>query len=491
MKKLYIAIVILFVVLVTVIIINTVSYQSRQMIVAPVAPVATIAVDANKAAQRLALAIQLPTISNQQVDVFNAKALLQLHGLIERQFPLVAAQLERRVINNYSLLYQWPGANPDLKPVTFLAHMDVVPAEVESLTLWSYAPFSGTLAEGFIWGRGAMDDKSSMYALLEAVEHLLAQSFVPQRTLYLAFGHDEEVGGAQGAAKIAEYMQEKSIHSLFTLDEGMVIVDAQLSPAKQATAIVGIAEKGYVSVSLTAKAQGGHSSIPDKISAIGLLAEAILALEENQMPASLDGPSGKMFEFIGPEMTGVQKMVFANRWLFNQVILSSLLAKKSTAALIRTTTAVTLLQAGVKENVLPSQATAVVNFRILPGNDAQQVLAHVSKVIDNDNVSISFTKNSVKKPASLVSASDTPEFLMLEKTVKQIFPNTLFTPGLVLGGTDSRHYETVADNNYRFLPYQVSNEDLARVHGVDERLSIKAYGQMIQFYRQLMLNVAQ
>ncbi len=375
-----------------------------------------------------------------------------------------------------------------MKPITFLAHLDVVPPDPETENEWQHSPFSGTIADGFIWGRGALDDKSSVFSVLEAVEHLINQGFVPNRTVYLAFGHDEEIGGKEGAAKIAGHFKQQGVSSLFTLDEGMPIIDEKLSPAKKVTGIIGIAEKGYTTLKLTARAEGGHSSMPSKTSAVGIIARAITSLEENQMPSSLSGPSEKMFDFVGPEMGIVKRALFANRWLFKGVIMSVLEGKKSTAATIRTTTAVTMVNGGVKENVLPQHATAVANFRILPGNTSEDVLEHARRVVANPAVTIEFLSKGPQEEPPRVSATDTSEFMVIGKTIRQIFKGAIFSPGLVPGGTDSKHYQNVAENNYRFAPYTFGPEDLARVHGVNERIGIEDYGLMVKFYAQLIMN---
>jgi len=430
----------------------------------------------------------LKTISFKKAEDSATEPFLQMIDLISKTFPKVEENLEKNVINTYSLLYKWTGKNPCLKPIIFLAHYDIVPPEPGTENQWQHPPFSGTIADGFIWGRGALDDKCSVFSLLEAVEHLMSQGFVPNRTIYLAVGHDEELGGKQGAAKIAAYLKQQGVSSLFTLDEGLAVISKKLSPAKKITGLVGIAEKGYTTLKLTAKSEGGHSSMPSKTSSAGILAGAITSLEENQMPSSLSGPSKIMFNFIGPEMGMVEKALFANQWLFESVIISVLEGKKSTAAMIRTTTAVTMINGGIRENVLPKQVSAVVNFRILPGNTSKDVLEHAKRVVDNPAVSIEFLgKGTIDEP-SKVSAADTSEFMLIGKTIKQIFKGAIFSPGLVLGGSDSKHYQDVAENNYRFAPYTIAPEDLGRIHGVNERIGVKDYTLMIKIYVQLIMN---
>lgn len=473
--------------LLLIVVANTLTMRSRQPEVILLQQ--DISIDSEKAAERLAQAIRLKTISYQEASDFIAEPFLQLIDLVAVTFPKVEQKLEKKVINRYSLLYRWRGKNPELKPLIFLAHLDVVPPDPKTAGQWQYPPFSGAIEDGYIWGRGTLDDKSSVFGVLEAVEYLIAQGFVPDRSIYLAFGHDEEIGGKQGAAKIAQYLKHQGVNALFTLDEGMVIVDEQLSPAQKMTGIIGVAEKGYVTLELNAKVAGGHSSMPAKESAVGALAKAVLALEENQMKPSLTGVSGELFEFLGPEMNGVKKLLFANRWLFDAVIMSVLLEKKSTAAMIRTTTAVTLLNAGVKENVLPAEASALVNFRILPENTSNDVLQHARTVVNNQAVTIQIVNNGMLKEASKISATDSFAFTQIGKTIQQIFKGALIAPGLVLAGTDSVHYEALSENSYRFAPYTFGPEDLSRVHGVNERIGIEDYRQMIQFYAQLILNL--
>lgn len=485
-KRVITLIVCMLAVLILVIIVNTLLFSSRQ---ANVEAVAGIEIDELQVAERLSAAIKLATVSSQDAESFDAGAFQKLHQLMADAFPRVGATLETTTIGHHSLLYKWPGTEPALKPVTYLAHLDVVPVDPATEQAWAYGPFSGAIADGYIWGRGALDDKSSVFALLEAVEHLILQGFVPRRTLYFAFGHDEELGGRAGAAMIAEYFRQRGISSWFTLDEGMLIVDERLSPAKQRTAIIGVAEKGYATLRLDADAEGGHSSLPAPQSAVGRLAKAVVALESEQMPSRLSGPSGALFDYIGPEMGLLKRVLFANRWLFEGVILSALEQKKSTAAMVRTTTALTMFNAGLKENVLPSQARALVNFRILPGDDSEQVLSHAREVVDDPAVAVNFMNTAGTREPSKISAIDTPAFQLLGKTVKQVFDNALFAPGLVLAGTDTRHYEGVADNNYRFAPIVFGPEDLTRIHGVNERIGIQDYGLMIKFYAQLIQNV--
>ena len=397
--------------------------------------------------------------------------------------------MKREIVNDYSLLYRWQGSDPSLKPILLNAHTDVVPVEPNTEADWTHSPFSGTIADGFIWGRGAMDMKASLMGILEAIEYLITQSFVPARTVYLAFSHDEEAGGSNGTAKIAELLEGRGVRLNYTLDEGLVITHGIVPGLAKPAALVGLAEKGAVVLELSTRAKGGHSSMPPVSTAVGKLGRAIHRLETNQMPARLDSPVTDMFAYLAPEMPFAWRVVFANRWLFNPWLVPRLEEIQATNALVRTTTAPTVIQGGVKSNVLPSSARAVVDFRILPGDTVTSVIEHVRATIDDPDITIRQMgrEPSVPSPVSRVAASS---FTALRKTIHQVFPDVVVAPGLVIGRTDSRRYAKLADNSYRFLPMRLAPEDLKRIHGIDERIAVENYIEIIRFYVQVLHNTA-
>lgn len=486
MKKLMKAILGIIILLIVVLIFNTMMFTSKQE---TARPVKLIDVDANKVSMRLSQALQIPTTSYQETSKFDTTKFVEFRQLLEKNYPLVHQNIELKVINDYSLLYKWPGSDTSLKPVIFMAHIDVVPVEPGTESGWTYEPFSGAIKEGFIWGRGALDMKSTLVAILEAAEENLKQGLSPKRTMYLAFGHDEEIGGKNGAKKIVDYLKKHGVKIAFTIDEGMPILDKNLSPAKQLTAIIGLAEKGYITLKITAKGKGGHSSMPPLETTLGIIAKAITALEKNQMPASYSGPIKLLFDYIGPEMPFIQKMLFANHWLFERFIISRLEKITSMNALIRTTMAPTVIQGGVKENVLPSQAHVLVNFRIRPGNTPDDVVAHAKKVISNPAVDVSVHGRTGSMPSPVASV-DAIGFKTIQKTISEVFENTIVAPGLLVAGTDTKHYMSISDNNYRFLPLIFDPEDSKRIHGINERIAVDNYVKMIQYNARLMENVS-
>jgi carboxypeptidase PM20D1 len=362
----------------------------------------------------------------------------------------------------------------------------VVPVEPGTEGAWTHSPFSGAIADGFIWGRGTLDDKPGVLGILEAVEHLLAQGFQPERTVLLAFGHDEEVGGVHGARNIAALLRQRGVKPEFILDEGGAIAEGIIDGIVAPVALIGTAEKGYVSVDLVAQAEGGHSSMPPRHTAIGRLAAVIHGLEEDQMPARIDGVTKQSFEVLAPEMPFGPRLVLSNLWLFGPLAERKLSRDPAANSRIRTTTAATILHGGVKENVLPHEARAVVNFRILPGDTVADVLEHV-RAHAGPEVQVSARQATEPSPESDAEA---PSFRLIQTTIGQVFPGTLVSPNLLGGGTDSKHFQRLSRNVYRFLPVRIHKEDLARVHGTNERIGVEDYAGVVRFYVQLVRNAA-
>ena len=446
-------------------------------------------VDAQRPAENLSNAIRHRTISFFDSDRRDRRAFLGFHSFLRETFPAVRRALDRELVGELSLLYRWLGSDESLEPVLLLAHQDVVPVPPDAVDSWTHPPFSGAIADGFVWGRGTMDDKSSLMAILEAVERLLDAGFAPRRTVFLAFGHDEEVGGAAGASAIAETLEGRGVRAAFVLDEGSAVLEAGVvGGIDSPLALVGVAEKGYLSVELSVKAAGGHSSMPPPTTAVGTLATAIYRLERNPMPTRLEGTTQQLFEYLGPEFPFHYRLLFANLWLFRPVLEWRLAKDPPTNAMLRTTTAATMIEGSPKDNVLPSYARAVVNFRILPGDNVQAVLAHVRRVVDDPRVAVEPLR--LRREPTTPSDVESPDFQLLARTIREVFGPIPVAPNLVLGGTDARHYERVSPDLYRFSPIRVSREDVSRAHGIDERLSVSSHAQAIRFFMRLIRNAA-
>lgn len=484
MKKALAVLGLLLLALIAVVLVRTALVRSHQI---AAEPVPEISIDSRAAAERLAGAVRFPTISQDDGRV-EREAFLGLHEHLARSFPLVHARLTREVVADYSLLYTWKGKNPNAAPILLLSHQDVVPVEPGTERSWTHPPFSGAIADGFVWGRGTLDDKPGVLGLLEAVELLLAQGFQPERTVLLAFGHDEEVSGVHGARQVAAVLRQRGVKPEFILDEGGAIAEGMVEGVKAPIALIGTAEKGYVSVDLVAKSEGGHSSMPPRHTAIGRLAAAIHGLEEDQMPARIDGATRKSFEVLAPEMPFGPRLFLSNLWLFDPLARRTFSNDPAANSRIRTTTAATIVNGGVKENVLPLEARAVVNFRILPGDTVADVLEHV-RAQAGPEVQVSARQATATEP-SFESDVNAPSYRLIQTTVGQVFPGTLVSPNLLGGGTDTKHYKDLTRNIYRFLPVHIQKGDLARIHGTNERVSLESYAGAIRFFVQLLRNAA-
>jgi carboxypeptidase PM20D1 len=373
------------------------------------------AVDTDRAVRNLAAAVTFRTIAVDGGGGEHAGEFAAFHTFLETTYPRVHAALDREVVAGHTLIYRWAGTQRDLAPVLLMGHMDVVPVEPGTEDAWPHAPFAGVIADGYVWGRGAMDDKPNVIGLMEAAEHLLTEDFRPSRTLYLLFGHDEETGG-DGAAAAAELFAARGIRFEFVLDEGGMILDPEVFGSSAPIALVKTAEKGYLTVELSVRGTGGHSSRPPRETPVGILSRAIVRLEDNPFPARLDGPALDMVSALAPDMGGAARVAFANRWLLGGMLLRRMSADPSANASIRTTMAPTMLQASPKDNILPSRASAIVNFRPLTGDSVAGVLHRVRRIIADDRVRIDVVTAVEPSPASDPASGN---YALLGRTIRK------------------------------------------------------------------------
>lgn len=489
MKKVLLVLVALVALLVGVLAVNTMRLPAPE---GPAAEGTVVTVDTTIAAQRLADAVRIRTVSYASGAPIDTAAFLAFHDFVARAFPLAHAQLTREVVGGLSLLYTWKGTDDAAAPVVLMGHMDVVPVPEANLSEWTHDPFSGAIADGYIWGRGTIDDKTTVLATLEAVEGLLAQGYVPPRTVYLTFGHDEEVGGRYGARTIVDTLVARGVKPALVIDEGGFMASGVLPGVQGRAAIVGIAEKGYLSLRLTAKAQGGHSSMPTARTAVGALSRAIAALEANPFPLSMEGPTRGMLEAMAPYATGSQRVVLANLWLTEPLVVRTLGRSPLGAALMHTTISPTMLDAGIKDNVLPPEASAVVNFRIRPGETQQSVMEYVTRVIADTMITVAPT-DSARTDPSPVSDPSSAAFQLIARTVRGMLPGETVPvlPYLVMGGTDAKYWNDHSDKVFRFLAVPLGDGDVARIHGVNERIRVQDYAAAVRFFSGLLRGLDQ
>lgn len=443
-------------------------------------------VNTQAAADRLSAAIRQDTVSTMDRSRPVPRSFDELREWIERTYPRLHATLQRERINEHSLLYCWPGsaAQAELEPVMLCGHLDVVPVDPSTEREWTYPPFSGRVADGYVWGRGALDMKSNVIAVLESVEALLEAGYEPDRTLYLAFGHDEEIGGFQGARRIADWLVERGVRLSVVLDEGPGILQEALPGLEVPAAVVGVAEKGYAAIELRVEGRPGHSSTPPRHTAIGVLSRAIARLENHPRPARLN-LARMTLEALGPFLPLNTRLALANGWLLGGRLRGALEERPLTNALLRSTMAVTVIEGGIKDNVLPALARAAVSARLLPGDRPGDIVEHIRKVIDDEAVQVRLVEDAFWDAAP-VSPVEGPAYTSLADTVRQIFPDVAVAPALLPAVTDSRHYSRVCSHVYRFSPYLLDPALQRTVHGIDERIPVDALERMIQFYTQII-----
>jgi len=427
-------------------------------------------------AERLAEAVRIQTISYQDRSQIDYSQFAHFHQFLRDTYPRVFREMQVETINGFSLLLRWPGSDDSLAPVLFTAHMDVVPVEPGTEQDWQHPPFDGVVADGRIYGRGTLDDKMGLLGLLEAAEQLLAQGFEPQRTLVFAFGHDEEISGRQGASAIAERMRELGLHFSWMVDEGgMLVSDNPLLPDKT-MAMINIAEKGYLTLTLEATGEGGHSSNPPVVSTIGRLANALARIEANPFPPRLVVPVAAMFEAVAPHVGQPERMIFENLWLTGGLLARNMAGERATMPFVRTTTALTMFNGGIKENVVPQRAEARVNFRLLPGDTPEMVVRHIQEIVDDPLVQISYDEWD-NLPAIADHAGG--GFDVIKAAVESVYPDAVVVPSLLTATTDTRHYVDLVDNQYRFHGVEMTAGQATSIHGTDEYVGVRSYEKSI------------
>jgi len=359
-----------------------------------------------------------------------------------------------------------------------------VPADPGTLHEWLQGPFSGAIDQGFIWGRGTLDCKNQMIGVLEAAETLLEHDFSPERTILFAFGHDEEIGGKNGAQQIVAWMQQQGIRAAAVLDEGGAILKGGFPGIDGCAAVIGPVEKGHIDVRMTVTGTPGHASTPPGHTTIGILARAITRIESNPMPAHVDRVL-PMFRGLGESLPFAYRLIFANHWLFGGILRRILEANPQMNASIRTSIAATMIHGGVKENILPHEVCANLNIRLLPGDAIKDVLDHLQRVVRDNRIKFELHGNSCTE-ASLDSPDNGEVYNSIRTSIRQIFGPIPVTSYIMLGGSDARHYSLISDHIYRFSPEILSTEDLDRVHGINERKSVEGQTEAVRFFMVLI-----
>uniref|UniRef100_A0A4W5PR23 Peptidase M20 domain containing 1 n=1 Tax=Hucho hucho TaxID=62062 RepID=A0A4W5PR23_9TELE len=410
-------------------------------------------------------AIRIPTMSTTKTQL-NITALGEFDSLLRKVFPTVFSShlVQHEVVANYSHLFWVPGSDLALVPYMLLAHIDVVPADENDG--WEAPPFSAKEMDGFIYGRGTIDNKQSVMVSDQSVEII----------------------GLQGAMNIVKVLKKKGVQLAFILDEGLAVLDGVISGLQGPAALIGISEKGKATVKLSVFKAPGHSSMPPRESSIGILAGAVKRLEDNPMPILFgEGPERRTFEHLAHRFGLPIKFVMSNMWLFSPLIGRVMERSPDTNAFLRTTTAVTMFNSGVKVNVLPSLAEAYVNLRIHPAQTVQEVLEFIQSTVGDERVKIELVDGFDPLPVSSYDETSFG-FQTIKKTLLDQFPQVTVAPGLCIGNTDSRHYTDLTKDIYRFTPTWIRPGDTQRFHGINERISKENYEELVVFYFNLIQN---
>ena len=449
------------------------------------------AFDAAQIAARLSEAVKLRTISWQPgaaaEDVEASKAaFVAFRDWIEKTYPEFSKTATREIVSDYTLVFTWAGSDPSLKPILLMSHMDVVPIAPGSEGNWTHPPFDGAIADGFVWGRGSMDTKEGIVGMLEAAEKLIAGGFKPKRTIMFSFGHDEELGGHQGNEKVAELLKSRKTALEFVVDEGGLITKGVVPNVEPPVALIGVAEKGYVTLDLVAKADGGHSSLPPPAAetAIGRLARAVGRVSDAPFKSGIDGVPREAMLKMAPAMGFGTRLAIANLWLFEPVVVKTMTKSTAASANIQTTIAPTIISGGNKDNVMPPEATASVNFRIHPRDTIKGVVEHVTEAIGDDKIEIK-VRDGARDPSP---TSDTagPDYAFLKTTLEKLMPGVIVVPNLMSGGTDARYFQELTPNVFRMIPAVMGPDDMKGFHGTNERLPVASLPLIADFYTALM-----
>ena len=437
------------------------------------------------AADTLSALVRIPTVS-ASIKSLGMAPFEQAIETLRTHYPLVHQHLQCERITDLGLLYRWPGTEASLatQPLVLMAHFDVVPVDLSDP--WTYPPFDGVIADDKVWGRGTLDDKGPLVVIFEAVEALLADGFTPARDLYLSIGGNEEVFG-DAAAQIAAAVKERGLRPYLVIDEGGAVVDAPLKWVKVPSAMVGVGEKGIMTVQLTTHADPGHASAPGAFTAVSRIGRAVARLTDKTFPAHLPTAVTTMLGTFAPHTSGAVR-VLLERLAKSPALTGQVFVRLGgePAAMAHTTVAPTMIEGGTAANVLPSSATAIVNVRIALDETTKSAAAHIKRRIADKQVSVTILQGS---EPSKESPTDNAQFAAIRQAVAASYPDAITAPYVMMAATDARHFHRFCDAVYRFAPIAMNADQRAAIHGVDEWVEIDSLARGQVFHEHLIRSV--
>ena len=440
---------------------------------------------ADAALARFRELLQIPTVSRTDESEIDWQPFDDFLAALVRLYPRTHEVLEREVVDGHSLLYRWPGARGAGDPLVLMAHLDVVPVVEEE---WDHPPFAaeivGSGADATIHARGAIDDKGSLVAILEAVEQLVADGFTPARDVYLSFGHNEETAGG-GARAIVALLDERNIRPGLVLDEGGAVVDGAVPGVGVPTAMVGVAERGVMTLLMTARETGGHASTPPAMPATARLARGIDRLRRHPFPTRIAPPVRAMFATLAPHAPQPLRWVFGNLGLTGPLVAAVLpRVGAETNAMVRTTAVATELSGAPGENVLATTARASINIRLLTGDTVAGATERVRRVVADPELEIEVRHGSDPSP---VSPWRGEPWRRIAGAVREALGDEIVTtPYIQLGASDSRWFTPISSHVYRFTPFHLTRAERDGLHAHNERIRVDVWLRGIGFYRALI-----
>ncbi len=428
---------------------------------------------------KLQALVRIPTVSDRDRDRVDHEAFDRLLVELARQFPRLHAELELTRVGSHGLLFRWAGAD-DSRPVVLMAHLDVVPVEDG----WTRPAFDAVVADGFVWGRGTLDDKGCVVGICEAVETLLARGFTPAQDVWLSFGCDEEVMGTS-AQEAVEVLRARGVSPWFVLDEGGAVAHGAFPGVSTPIAVIGVAEKGVTSVELRAEGHGGHASTPARMGPTARIARAVMRLERSPFRSSLPAPTVELMRRMAPHAPPALRPLMANAARISPVLARALvLAGPESAAMTRTTAAVTTLSGSPALNVIAATAKAGVNIRIMVGDSVAGVLAHVRKAVGDEHVHLDVIESG--EPSPISPFREDAAFSLLEETIGEVFADAVASPYVMMAATDSRHFTAICERVYRFAPFRMTKAQRESIHAADERIGVDDLADGVRWYATLI-----
>ena len=463
-------------VLLAVLLVRTLAFRPKAQ---KEAPREEISFDKQAAVDALQKLVQCKTVSYNDVSLEDDGEFRKLIDLLPGLYPRVFDVCSFRELPDRALLLRWPGKS-EKAPSVMMAHYDVVPVNEES---WDKPPFAGIIEDGVLWGRGTLDTKATFNGVLSAANYLIGKGFQPENDIYFAFSGGEEING-MGAVNIVNYFKEHGIQPALVVDEGGAVVENVFPGVKEPCGLIGIAEKGMMNVQYTVRSSGGHASAPLPRTPITTLAKACQSVIQNPFKMHLTKPAAEMFDTLGRHSSFALKLVFANLWLFKPVL--DLICKAGGGemnALVRTTTAFTMMQGSNARNVIPAEASLVSNMRLNPADTVAGAKAYLKKAVNDDSVEIRVLESFEPSP---ISETGCESWDKVAQAVSHTWPGCIVSPYLMVQCSDSRHYRDLSNHVYRFSAMDMTSEERKSIHGNNEKIRLESISRAVEFYIRLM-----